>query len=79
MLSATACDEIIDFFMAGKSAEEIDSFRPSETTRERISYLLDLARAEKLSPEESSELEDFLQLEHLMILAKARSRRQAMR
>ncbi len=79
MLSATACDEIIDFFVAGKSAEEINAFRPSNSTRERISYLLDLARAEKLSAEESSELEDFLQLEHLMILAKARARCQPMR
>ena len=79
MLSANACDETIDFFVAGKTPAEIDAFRPSESTRERITCLLDLARSEKLNAEESAELEDFLQLEHLVILAKARARRQPMR
>lgn len=77
MPPATASDEIIDFFVAGKSSEQIDAFRPSEATRERISWLLDHASDDTLSTEERSELEDYLQLEHLMILAKARARRQS--
>ena len=79
MLPATACDEIIDFIVAGKSAEQIDAFRPSENTRARIAHLLDLAREDSLSHAERAELEDFLQLEHLMIMAKARARHQPAR
>ena len=75
----TACDEIIDFIVAGKSSEQIDLFRPSEQTQARISYLVDLAKGDSLNPAERAELEDFLQLEHLMIMAKARARRQSMR
>lgn len=75
MFPTTACDEIIDFIMAGKSPEQIEAFRPSAHTRTRISHLLDLAKADSLSQTERAELEDFLQLEHLMIMAKARVRR----
>ena len=79
MLPTTACDEIIDFIVAGKSSEQIDAFRPSEQTQARISYLLDLAKGDSLNQAERAELEDFLQLEHLMIMAKARARSQPMR
>ncbi len=79
MLPTTACDEIIDFIVSGKSSEQIDAFRPSEQTQTRISYLLDLAKGDSLNQAERAELEDFLQLEHLMIMAKARARRQPMR
>jgi hypothetical protein len=48
----TACDEIIDFIVAGKSSEQIDLFRPSEQTQARISYLVDLAKGDSLNPAE---------------------------
>ena len=76
---ATACDEIIYFIVAGKSPEQIDAFRPSEETLTRASHLIELAKADALSSEERTELEDFLQLEHLMIVAKARARRNSQR
>ena len=79
MAPATACDEIIDFIVAGKSPEQIDAFRPSEETLVRVSHLIELAKADALSSEERTELEDFLQLEHLMIVAKARARRNSQR
>ena len=79
MLAATACDEIIDFIVAGKSPEQIDAFRPSGDTLARISHLIELANADALSHEERTKLEDFLQLEHLMIMAKARARRNGRR
>jgi hypothetical protein len=78
VLPTTACDEIIDFIVAGKSSEQIDAFRPSEQTQTRISSLLDLAKGDSLNQAERAELDDFLQLEHL-IMAKARARRQPMR
>jgi hypothetical protein len=74
MAPATACDEIIDFIVAGKSPEQIDAVRPSEETVARVSHLIELAKADALRSEERTELEDFLQLEHLLIMAKARAR-----
>ena len=79
MAPATACDEIIDFIVAGKSPEQIAAFRPSEETLARVSRLIELAKADALSSEERTELEDFLQLEHPMIVAKARARRNSQR
>jgi hypothetical protein len=75
MAPATACDEIIDLIVAGKSPAQIDAFRPSEGTPARVSHLIELVKTDALSPEERTGLEDFLQLEHLMIMAKARARR----
>jgi hypothetical protein len=79
MAPVTAGDEIIDFIVAGKSPEQIDAFRPSGETLARVSHLIELAKADALSPKERTELEDFLQLEHLMIMAKARARRNSRR
>jgi hypothetical protein len=45
MVPATACDEIIDFIVAGKSPEQIDAFRPSEETLARVSHLIERAKA----------------------------------
>lgn len=41
--------------------------------KERVADLLQREKTDNLSPEEKSELEDYLQLEHLMRLAKARA------
>ncbi len=50
MVPATACGEIIDFIVAGKSPEQIDAFRPSEETLARVSHLIELAKGDALSP-----------------------------
>jgi hypothetical protein len=45
---------------------------PSESTRQRIADLIAREKSSGLNAEETSELDHFLQLEHLMRLAKAR-------
>jgi hypothetical protein len=40
----------------------------------RVAELLEAQREGKLSSEEASELDDFVQIEHLMIMAKAQAR-----
>lgn len=69
-----AYDEIVDFIAAGTTPESVARFEPSQQTRD---YVADLIRKEKttgLSPEESSDLDYFMKIEHLMRLAKARAR-----
>jgi hypothetical protein len=69
-----AYEEIIDFIAAGSSPGEVARFEPSEASRQRVAELIHREKTTALSPEETSELNGYLQLEHLMRLAKARAR-----
>ena len=74
-MSATkSYEEIIDFIAAGTTPEAVVAFRPSDSVQERVAELVERLRDGTISPEEQSELEDYLQLEHIMIMAKARAR-----
>ena len=69
-----AYDEIVDFIAAGPSSERVASFQPTEATRQHVSDLLAREKSTGLNPEETLELDHYLQIEHLMRLAKARAR-----
>jgi hypothetical protein len=67
-------EEIVDFIAAGSSPGAVATFQPSGEARERVADLLAREKTSGLTPDESSELGHYLQLEHLMRLAKARAR-----
>jgi len=67
--------EVIDFLAAGTTPESLIGFRPSATVQARVADLIQREQEASLSPDEMQELADFLQLEHLMIMAKAQARR----
>ena len=69
-----AYEEIVDFIAAGASRESVMRFASGAETRERVEWLLRREKNEGLLPEEAAELNDYLQLEHLLRLAKARAR-----
>jgi phage-related minor tail protein len=69
-----AYEEIIDFIAAGTTPREVVAFRPSEEAKARVADLIQREKTTGLSPEETAELNHYLQLEHLMRLAKARAR-----
>jgi hypothetical protein len=69
-----AYDEVVDFIAAGPSSGSVVAFRPSGETRCRVADLVRREKTGDLSPEEVSELEHSLRLEHLMRLARARAR-----
>ena len=69
-----AYDEVVDFLAAGVTPGSLVAFRPSEATRARVAELIGREKNDGLSPEETAELDDYMQLEHLMRLAKARAR-----
>jgi hypothetical protein len=75
MSTLRAYEEIVDFIAAGTSPQNVVAFRPSETAKERVADLIQREKTTSLSPDEKSEMEHYLQLEHLMRLAKARARR----
>lgn len=67
-------EEIIDFIAAGTTPAAVVAFHPSVETQQRVAELSERSKEGSLSAEEQSELEDYLQLEHIMIMAKARAR-----
>jgi hypothetical protein len=65
--------EIIDFIAAGATPEAVIKFHPSDSVQRRVAALVERSNEGTLSSEDQSELEDYLQLGHIMIMAKARA------
>jgi hypothetical protein len=66
--------EIIDFIAAGTTPQSVIDYRPSEEAQRRVEDLIARERDGQLSPEEKSELDHFMDLEHIIRMAKARAR-----
>ena len=73
MTLTQAYEEILDFLAAGTTAESIANFRPSEKVQARVRELIDRRNEAKITPSEEEELDEYLRLEHLMIMAKAQA------
>jgi hypothetical protein len=69
-----AYDEIVDFIAAGMTTEAVAQFEASSESKQRVADLVYRQKTTGLTPEEASELDHFLKLEHVMRLAKARAR-----
>ncbi len=67
-------EEVVDFIAAGSSPAAVAAFRPSDEARARVAALVLQEKAEGLSASETAELDHYVQMEHLMRLAKARAR-----
>ena len=61
-------------FIAALSPRELINFKPSEPARQRVWDLIERQKTAALPAEEKSELDHYLEIEHLMRLAKARAR-----
>lgn len=67
-------DELLDFLTAQISPQALADFKVSEPVRRRVWALIEKEKESGLLPEEKLELDDYLKLEHLMVLAKAKAR-----
>ena len=65
--------EIIDFIATGTTPEMVANFRPSPEAQQRLAELIRREKEGSLSPEEKSELDHFVELEHILRMAKARA------
>lgn len=74
MEQTPAYEEIVNFIAAGTTPESVVAFHPTPAAIQRVEALIVKAKDGEILPEEQSELDDYLQLEHLLILAKARAR-----
>jgi len=71
-----ASEEVANFIALTDPAKVL-AFRPSEETRQRVSDLIEREKNDGLSAEEKRELDYYLQLEHLMRMAKIYARQYA--
>jgi len=67
-------EEIVQFIVDTAGAERLGAFRLSMAAEQRVAGLLAKQKMGKLRPKEREELQMFVQLDHVMSLAKARSR-----
>jgi hypothetical protein len=65
--------EVLDFLLKRPTPEEIIAFKVSEQAQRRLQALLEKNRSGSLTSMEIAELDVYEQLEHLMILLKARA------
>lgn len=75
MTTSRAYEEVIDFIAAGVTPDSLVAFRPSEAARQRVADLIEREKTIGLTQDETSELDHYMQLEHLIRLAKARARK----
>lgn len=73
-LASPAYFEIIDFIASGTTPEAVARFRPSSEAQQRVAELMERQKACGLSSEEQAELDHFMELEHILRMAKARAR-----
>ncbi len=74
-ITTKAYEDLIDFIAAGSKPIDVISYEPSQSTKERVAALINKEKTEGLTEVEKSELDHYMQLEHIMRLAKARARR----
>jgi len=69
-----AYEEIIDFIAAGTTPTRVATFEASRSVKERVADLIRREKTSGISPDEQSELDHYMELEHIIRLAKARAR-----
>ncbi len=67
-----AYDEVIEF-IASSSPQNAIAFRPTEEAKARVADLIFREKTEGLPEDEKSELDHYLQIEHLIRMAKVRA------
>lgn len=72
-ITKTTQDEVLDFLLSAPSPEQIIAFQASENAQARLRYLLDANRNNTLTDAERTELDEASQLNHFIILLKARA------
>ena len=67
--------EIIEFIASGATSEAVAEYHPSAKSQRRVADLIAKEKETGLSAEEKSELDHFMELEHIMRMAKAKAKR----
>ncbi len=74
-IQSEAYNDIVSFMISGKTPEEIIAFKASDSLNQRMLALIKKEKANTISDDEKNELDQYMWLEHLMRLAKARAKK----
>jgi ribosome-binding protein aMBF1 (putative translation factor) len=66
----TIYEEFAEFITSAPSLEQLAEYRLSQEANQRVHVLLDANRNRALTAEEQAELDEFIQVNHLMQLIK---------
>jgi hypothetical protein len=66
--------EMVDFIANGTTPDQVVNYRPSPAVQRRVSELLEKNNAGVLSEDDQTELDHYLELEHIFRMAKIRAR-----
>ena len=69
----TPYEELVEF-IASLNPREVVAFRPSENARQSVWDVIERQKSASLPSDEKAELDHYIEIEHLMRLAKARAR-----
>ena len=67
-------DEVLTFIASGHSTEEVARYEASPEAKAIVADLIYKEKTTGLTSEEASQLDSYMQLEHIMRLAKAKAR-----
>lgn len=71
--TANIQDEVLSFLLSSPNPQQILAFRASDAAQQRLQTLLAANRDGRLSPAERAELDEASQLNHFMMLLKAKA------
>ena len=66
-------EEVLTFLLSSLTPQHIVDFHASESAQERLRYLLETNRQGTLSTKERAELDEASQMNHFIMLLKARA------
>jgi hypothetical protein len=67
-------EEVVDFISRGTTSDAVAAWTPSQQARDEVAVLLAKNADGTISPQEKADLDHYLEIEHLMRLAKSRAR-----
>ena len=73
-----AYTEIVDFIAAGTTPQAVAAFTASAETKNRVAALIHQEKTAGLSCDDRVELDHYLEIEHIIRLAKAKARKNVM-
>jgi hypothetical protein len=73
-MSINVFDEVVDFITAAPQPAEIVNYRPSAAMQAHLEVLLYKKQNDLLTDDDRQELEQYMLIEHLMRMAKARAK-----
>ena len=67
-------EEIVDFLAAGVTPDSLIAYQPSDSAKRQLEELIRREKNGEITPQEASELNHYMELEHILTLVKARAR-----